>query len=89
MSKIPVFDPTRQGIIHPEQQEHEVYLGDFDPGFAERSVTWETKRIGITAYQEDGSPYPETILREYRPVPVFADRGEVLEHHYAMIHGKE
>jgi hypothetical protein len=87
MNKL-VFDPTKQGIVHPEQKEHEVYLGNFDPAFAERHITWKTKRIGITAHQEDGSPYPKTIRREYRPVPVFADRSEVLERHYELIYGK-
>ncbi len=87
MSQLSAFNPTKQGIIHPEQRQNEVFLGNFDPGFAEKSIKWQTKRIGNTAYQEDGSPYPKTMRCEYRPVPVFALRSEVLEKHYAMTYG--
>jgi hypothetical protein len=88
MSQLSVFNPTKQGIIHPEQRQNEVFLGNFDPAFAEKLLVWKTKRLGVTAYQEDGVPYPKTIPRKYRPIPVFVDRSEALERHYAMIHGK-
>ncbi len=81
------FDSTKQGIVHPEQRSNEVFIGNFDPHAIDKCVSWKTKRIGIAAYREDGSLYPETLRQEYRPVPVFAERNEVLEAHYALIYG--
>lgn len=79
MSKSKVFtaDPTKPWIVHPEQKADEVFLGNFDPGFAKKSIAWKTKRIGIVAYQADGSCFPSSVYPQYLPIPVFANRLEV------------
>lgn len=79
------FNPTTQGKVHPEQGERECFLGNFDPPFIEKlKKNWATLRIGAIAYDESGTPYPETILPAYRPLPVFADRNETLMRHYEL-----
>lgn len=81
------FDPTKQGIVHPEQKMNEVFIGNFDPLAIEKCIAWKTKRVGTTAYREDGSLYPATLHAAYRPVPVFAERNEILQTRYTMIYG--
>lgn len=81
------FNPTKQGMVHPEQEVGEIFIGNFNPRAADKCVSWKTKRVGITAYQGDGSPYPETSRQEYRLVPVFASRNEILIARYVMLYG--
>ncbi len=80
------FNPKTQGKVHPEQGDREMFLGNFDPTFAKERIIWKTKRIGITAYENNGLPYPETIHPDYRPVPVFAERNEILKAHLSSLY---
>lgn len=55
----PMFD------VHPEAAHGEVYLGNFiDDDY--KSVGWESKRFGKTAYLTDNSVVP--AICELRPV---------------------
>lgn len=85
------FNPRTQDLVHPEQQnDREFFLGNFDPSFIEQLARcWATLRIGQTAYNDAGAPYPETLLPEYRPLPVFVDRNEALVKHYALRTGRK
>ena len=82
------MNPRTQGMVHPEQKPEEYFLGNFEPGFAEKKILWKTKRIGNIAFQENGEPYPTQIQDNYRPVPVFVLHSEFLVHHYKTIYGE-
>lgn len=83
------FHPATQGNrAHPEQQEHEHFLGNFDPGFiAKLRGSWSDLRVGVTAYDDNGDPYPKTMLEHLRPVPVFVDHNEALKRNYENLYG--
>lgn len=81
------MNPCTQGMVHPEQQNMEFFLGYFDPAFAEKKIPWKTKRIGNIALKEDGTPYSMKIREAYRPVPVFVFRSEMLQYHYKLLFG--
>ncbi|OGZ19478.1 MAG: hypothetical protein A2494_01765 [Candidatus Lloydbacteria bacterium RIFOXYC12_FULL_46_25] len=82
------MNPRTQGMVHPEQQPMEYFLGNFDPNFAEKEIPWKTKRIGNISIQDNGKPYPAKLLDAYRPVPVFVLRAEFLMHQYRVLWGK-
>lgn len=81
------MNPRTQGMVHPEQQPMEYFLGYFEPKFAEEKLEWKTKRIGSIALTEDGKPYSPNILEVYRPVPVFVLHSEFLVHFYQTVFG--
>lgn len=72
-----VANPAKPWVVHPEQKDDEVFLGNFDPRFAKYAIVWKTKRIGRIAYQANGARFPASVYPDYLPVPVFADRMEV------------
>ena len=80
------FDPVNQSLtVHPEQRIREVYIGDYDRWYAESAhIKWKSKRIGdkpLNTSSQNARP-------EYRMVPVFADRTEVITHHFRLLHGE-
>jgi hypothetical protein len=89
------FSPKKQGLVHPEQKnDREFFLGNFDAkGIAQLGKKWTTLRIGETAFDPTGVPYPKTIQERYRPRPVFVNRNEALERyhntHYTGIASRE
>lgn len=82
-------NPRTQGRVHPEQRATEFFLGNFERKFAEEKLQWRTKRIGTSAFREDGTPYPSTLRDKYRPVPVFVDRTEKVLHTLELIYGAD
>lgn len=82
------MNPRTQGIVHPEQKVTEFFIGNFDPNFAEKKIPWKTKRIGITSFQDNGVPYPSTMRKEFKPVPVFVSCTEFLLYHSKILRGE-
>lgn len=83
MGTIPVsrsFNPTTQGKVHPLQGDHEVFLGYFNERFFETHLTYTTKRI---VRDDPDNPY-RNLHAGVRCYPVFAERNEALERHYAL-----